>query len=73
MAQTAKEQFERLVTKLDNLELGTLIIFMESVKAGESRKTAIEKAASFLGSHPGREKQAFDMLNAYLNYIVTHA
>ena len=63
MANITKEEFYKLISTLDDVEIEAVTISMESLIAGESFKTALEKTASFLALHPGHEKQASALLN----------
>lgn len=53
--KTARERFLDAFDQLDSVTRRALIIIVEAVVAGDSRREAVNKAAAFLSKHPGYE------------------
>ena len=73
MANITKEEFYKLISTLDDVEVDTMIILLECLVAGKSYKEAETKATDFLAMHPGKEKQIATMLEVYREFEAEHS
>jgi len=56
--KTARERFLDAFDQLDSVTRRALIIIVEAVVAGDSRREALNKALAFLSEHPGYDDVA---------------